>query len=208
MNAATAWSELCAKPEVVLLRLSNYDDPTSSVTFKDARDRSVIMKPEHELGGFGSGRPTGTADRTRSGGSYPLAGPPGCQGVAVSESSALTPRIEPSPAWRYLEFFTANIRSPNTRRAYARACQRFFAWCDERGLTLMTIRPVDVARHIETRQQTHSAPDVKQQLAAVRMLFDWLITGQVVPLNPAEQQELGIGSAGAWFAPNQGAAHH
>jgi hypothetical protein len=26
----------------------------------------------------------------------------------------------------------------------------------------MTIRPVDVARYIETRQQTHSAPDVKQ----------------------------------------------
>jgi len=26
---------------------------------------------------------------------------------------------------------------------------------------------------------------VKQQLAAVRMLFDWLITGQVVPMNPA-----------------------
>jgi site-specific recombinase XerC len=87
-------------------------------------------------------------------------------------------------AWRYLEFF-ANIRNPNTRRAYARACHQFFAWCDERGLTLMTIRPVDVARYIETRLQTHSAPDVKQQLAAVRMLFNWLITGKIVPLNPA-----------------------
>ena len=31
----------------------------------------------------------------------------------------------------------------------------------------------------------HGAPGVKQQLAAVRMLFDWLITGQVVPFNPA-----------------------
>ena len=61
----------------------------------------------------------------------------------------------------------------------------FFAWCDERGLTLTTIRPYDVATYIETREQTHSAPDVKQQLAAVRMLFDWLITGQVVPMNPA-----------------------
>ena len=30
-----------------------------------------------------------------------------------------------------------------------------------------------------------SAPSVKQQLAAVRMLFDWLVTGQVVPHNPA-----------------------
>ena len=24
--------------------------------------------------------------------------------------------------WRYVEFFTANIRNPHTRRAYARAC--------------------------------------------------------------------------------------
>jgi site-specific recombinase XerD len=29
------------------------------------------------------------------------------------------------------------------------------------------------------------APGVKQQLAAVRMLFDWLVTGQVMPMNPA-----------------------
>jgi site-specific recombinase XerD len=87
--------------------------------------------------------------------------------------------------WRYVEFFTANIRNPNTRRAYARACSRFFAWCDDRGLTLTTIRPHDVATYIETLQQTHSAPGVKQQLAAVRMLFDWLIVGQVAPSNPA-----------------------
>jgi site-specific recombinase XerD len=88
-------------------------------------------------------------------------------------------------AWRYIDFFTANIRNPNTRRAYARACITFFAWCDDRGLSLRTIRPYDVSLYIETRQQTHSAPDVKQQLAAIRMLFDWLSTGQVVPMNPA-----------------------
>jgi site-specific recombinase XerD len=88
-------------------------------------------------------------------------------------------------AWRYIDFFTANIRNPNTRRAYMRACSLFFAWCEERGLTLATIRPFDVASYIEGRQQTHSAPDVKQQLAAIRMLFDWLVTGQVVPANPA-----------------------
>src|ERR1700681_919191 len=87
--------------------------------------------------------------------------------------------------WRYVEFFTANIRNPNTRRAYARACARFFAWCETRGLTVTTIRPFDVATYIETLQQTHSAPGVNQQLAAVRMLFDWLITGQVMPSNPA-----------------------
>ena len=86
---------------------------------------------------------------------------------------------------RYAEFFSANIRNPHTRRAYARACGRFFAWCEGRGLTLTTIRPSDVAAHIDTLQESHSAPGVKQQLAAVRMLFDWLITGQVAPSNPA-----------------------
>ena len=88
-------------------------------------------------------------------------------------------------AWRYVEFFTANIRNPNTRRAYARACSRFFAWCEDRGLTLATIRPHDVGTYIEERHESHSAPDVKQQLAAVRMMFKWLVIGQVVPINPA-----------------------
>lgn len=90
-----------------------------------------------------------------------------------------------SAAWRYIEFFAANIRNPNTRRAYARACQQFFAWADDCGMTLTTIRPFDMASYVEARQQSHSAPDVKQQLAAVRMLFDWLVTGQIVPSNPA-----------------------
>jgi site-specific recombinase XerD len=86
--------------------------------------------------------------------------------------------------WRYVEFFTANIRNPHTRRAYA--CNQFFAWCDQRGLTLSAIRPHDVAIYIEQLQAVEaSAPSVKQQLAAVRMLSDWLVVGQVMPPNPA-----------------------
>jgi site-specific recombinase XerD len=98
---------------------------------------------------------------------------------------ALIADVGEAAGWRYVEFFTANIRNPNTRRAYARACARFFAWCEDRGLSLATVRPFDVATYIEGLQQQHSAPGVKQQLAAVRMLFDWLITGQVLPTNPA-----------------------
>src|SRR5271168_1638223 len=104
---------------------------------------------------------------------------------ALNVVPALIADLGEEAAWRYVEFFTANIRNPNTRRAYARACSRFFAWCEDRGLTLIAIRPFDVATYIETLQQTHSAPGVKQQLAAVRMMFDRLITGQAVPSNPA-----------------------
>jgi site-specific recombinase XerD len=98
---------------------------------------------------------------------------------------ALIADLGDEAAWRYVEFFTANIRNPNTRRAYARACARFFSWCEHRSLTPAAIRPHDVATYIEKLQNEVSAPSVKQQLAAIRMLFDWLVTGQVVPTNPA-----------------------
>jgi hypothetical protein len=99
--------------------------------------------------------------------------------------------------WRFVEFFTANINNDHTRRAYARACGRFFGWCERRGLTLAAIRPVHVAGWVKELQTEHSAPGVKQQLAAVRMLFDWLVTGQVVPMNPAAVRGP---TRGAWCA--------
>ena len=50
---------------------------------------------------------------------------------------------------------------------------------------MTAIRPHDVSAYIEALQETAAPPSVKQQLAAVRMLFDWLVTGQVMPTNPA-----------------------
>jgi site-specific recombinase XerD len=98
---------------------------------------------------------------------------------------ALIANLGDQAGWRYVEFFTANIRNPNTRRAYARACGQFFGWCEQCNLTLGTIRPHDVATYIEQLQTQASPPSVKQQLAAVRMMFDWLVVGQIVPANPA-----------------------
>src|SRR4051794_12028818 len=97
---------------------------------------------------------------------------------ALNVVPALITDLGDEAAWRYVEFFTANIRNPHTRRAYARACNRFFAWCEDRGLLPAAIRPHDVATYIEQLQHQVSAPSVKQQLAAVRMLFDWLVIGQ------------------------------
>ena len=89
-------------------------------------------------------------------------------------------------AKRTIEFFTAQIRNPNTRRAYARAASRFSAWCAEHGLNdLQAIEPVHVAAYIEGLQSQMTAPSVKLQLAALRVLFDWLVVGQVIPVNPA-----------------------
>ena len=88
-------------------------------------------------------------------------------------------------AIRYVEFFTVTIRNPNTRAAYAHACSQFLAWCEDHGLALLAIQPVHVAAWVEGLGQQLAAPTVKQQLAAVRMLFDWLVVGQIIPTNPA-----------------------
>jgi len=88
---------------------------------------------------------------------------------------------------RFLEFFTANIRNPNTRKAYARAAVDFLTWCEARGvIALPSIQPIHVAVWVEELGQSLSAPTVKQRLAALRHLFDWLVVGQVMPVNPAQ----------------------
>lgn len=70
----------------------------------------------------------------------------------------------PSAAERFLEFFAANLRNPNTRLAYARAVRNFFRWTEERGLGLSGIRPLHVATYREGLPG--AAPSVKQKLAA------------------------------------------
>lgn len=86
---------------------------------------------------------------------------------------------------RCLEFFTADIRNPGTRRVYARAVSRFSVWCEERRIALTAVSPVVVATYIEQLTRERSAPTVKQHLAAIRRLCDWLVVGQVLPMNPA-----------------------
>jgi integrase/recombinase XerD len=89
-------------------------------------------------------------------------------------------------AWRFLEFFTVNIRNKNTRAAYGHAAGAFLRWCEDRGVTrIEDVQPLHVAGYIEQLQAVRKAPTVKQHLACIRMLFDWLVTGQVVPSNPA-----------------------
>ena len=83
----------------------------------------------------------------------------------------------------FLEFFAATIRNKNTRAAYVTAVAQFCSWCDEHGLQLATIRPLHVSAYIESKPLT--APSIKQHLAALRGLFNWLVIKQVVPDNPA-----------------------
>ena len=111
------------------------------------------------------------------------------QFVAIPTSPALPALVAAAGAragMRFLEFFAANIRNPHTRRASARAADEFLGWCASVGVpSIAAVQPVHVATWIEAATRELAAPSVKQRLAAIRRLFDWLVTGQVVPVNPA-----------------------
>lgn len=87
---------------------------------------------------------------------------------------------------RFFTFFTDTIRNKNTRAAYYRNARRFFDWAQTRGFALKDIKSFHVSAYIEELGQTHTAPTVKQHLATIRMLFDWMILGQIVEINPAQ----------------------
>ena len=110
--------------------------------------------------------------------------------ILVSPSRKLNPAplFAPTPkaAKRVLEFFTAQINNGHTRKAYLNATRRFAEWCDAHGIRqLADVQPFHVAAFVKDLQGEFSPPTVKQSLAALRMLFDWLVTGHVLDVNPA-----------------------
>ena len=106
-------------------------------------------------------------------------------GWQIEGLPATVRRAGPQAAERTVECVTAQIRNPHTRAAYAAAVTRFFTWCDARGLALAQLSPIAVATYIDEMHGRYRAPTIKQHLAAIRRLFDWLVTGQVMPTNPA-----------------------
>lgn len=106
--------------------------------------------------------------------------------VLADRTPALVRAAGPRASTRFLEFFVLNIRNPNTRRAYSGAISEFLDWCGMRGVASVTdVQPMHVGAYVEMLTCSLSAPTAKQRLAAVRMLFDWLVVGQIIPTNPA-----------------------
>ena len=109
-----------------------------------------------------------------------VTGPPAVRtGSAGMALPAVIVDAGPVAVERFLEFFAAHVANARTRAAYARAAGRFLSWCAARGLGLRAIAPLHVAAYI--RAHPGSAPTVKQHLAAIRVLCDWLVVHQVLP---------------------------
>ena len=84
-------------------------------------------------------------------------------------------------AWE--EFFTAGIPNLHTRTAYERAVRRFLDWAAPQQVPLAKITPGMVGRYFD--QHPGSIPTKKLHLAAIRGLFDKLVTRHAMGLNPA-----------------------
>jgi site-specific recombinase XerD len=92
------------------------------------------------------------------------------------------------PAARaFLDFFTARIRNRNTRAAYFRNAAAFMDWIEVRGVGLRDVQAVHVAAYVEALSEARSPATVKQHLAALRMLGQFLVVRQVLPTNPAAE---------------------
>jgi site-specific recombinase XerC len=108
--------------------------------------------------------------------------------VALDSTLALVIAARERALIRFLEFFASVVRNPHTRRAYSRAAGDPLDWWAGAVVASITaVQPLHVGTWIERQTQTHSAPAVKQHLAAIRHLFDWLVTGRIVPHNAARR---------------------
>ena len=116
---------------------------------------------------------------------------PRAKAVAIVRTEFVMPAIleaaPPKTRKRVLEFFGASIRNENTRKAYMKACTAFFDFLEDNEIeALEDIEPLHVAAYLEAMQAARrSIPTQKQQLAAIRMLLDYLVTGGFLAHNPA-----------------------
>jgi integrase/recombinase XerD len=94
-------------------------------------------------------------------------------------------RAGPEAERRTIEFFEKGVRNKNTRQAYAQAVTRFMNWSEDRNLELADITVFTVSAYVTEMNREYSARSVRQHLGAIRGLFDHLVAGGVVPMNPA-----------------------
>ena len=114
----------------------------------------------------------------------PFIEPPQPGGIATTPPTLFLGQAR--AAERFFDFFTSNIQNKHTRRAYYNAASKFSEFCAGHGVqNLEHVKPVHVAGYIESLREGFAKPTIKQHLAAIRMLFDWLIVGQIIDVNPA-----------------------
>ena len=87
-----------------------------------------------------------------------------------------------APLIRFLEYASIENHDRDTREANARAVRRFLVWSHGRGLSLTAIREGEISDYLEGLDL--SPPDRRRHQAAIRLLFEWLVVGELIAVNP------------------------
>ncbi|MEM6254849.1 MAG: tyrosine-type recombinase/integrase [Cyanobacteria bacterium P01_D01_bin.156] len=109
-------------------------------------------------------------------------------GVGVSSSlpvPAIVAQSGDAVSEKFVEYFIAQLRNPNTRDVYRQAVRQFLEWCEAKGAgQLQDITFVAISAYIE--QHPGAPTTIGVHLAAIRELFNWLKQQGVLEKNPAE----------------------
>lgn len=100
---------------------------------------------------------------------------------------AVAPWAGPHAADETLRFLSAQIRNPNTRRAYHHAISRFVSWCAVRSIELRQITAPLIAAYLDELKMSLRPPSVKVHMAALKMWCRKLVLGHVLPYSPATE---------------------
>ena len=108
---------------------------------------------------------------------------PSSPSARLADSPAIIREAGPAAQFAFDEFVYGHLRNPHTRAAYSHAIQRFLDWSHQRGIELVRITPRNVGEYLDS--QPLATVTKKLHLAAIRRLFDFLVTRHAVILNPA-----------------------
>ena len=104
--------------------------------------------------------------------------------IFADRAPALIGAVGERASYRFLEFFTANIRNPNTRRAYARVAVEFFDWLAARGVERSRRSKACMSPPISNSCRRR-APRRPRNCVGGVAASRWLVIGQIMPVNPA-----------------------
>ena len=103
--------------------------------------------------------------------------------VPAAQAPGLIQQSGNAARFAWDEFIYGCLRNEHTRRSYERACRRFIRWCEQHDLELQQVAPSHVGRYLDSLPDSPASKKV--YLAAIRHLFDILVTRHAVVLNPA-----------------------
>jgi hypothetical protein len=98
--------------------------------------------------------------------------------VPASKTPAFVAAAGARASYRFLEFFTAQIRDPHTRRAHPMPSGEFFDWVEEKGVTQLEVIESVQCRDLHRAVEPSAIrADHEAMPRPARHVLDWMVIG-------------------------------